>query len=183
MALYQSRWLGRRPALATTGQGALRNDPMQVLGQRPSHRIDGVWPHPYSHHKAASMVFASTQARTTARWWPTSPTVPDNVVCVFPRRGHGERSWSDSAAARKILQKKLVTCAVGDESTSKALGLLSMRGPVGVAFFLRRLAAPERRVVARTVIFAGVPWSHERGGPCSVRSRAMRSQLRGRICP
>ena len=109
-------------------------------------------------------------------------SVPDNVVCVFPTSEDMESAlvtWDSTGAMRKILQKKLVTCAVGDESeTSKALEVFCRcadRGR-GCVFFCSASSAALSCAIgcARTVIFAGVP--------LEPMSEAVRARLDRALC-
>ena len=88
-------------------------------------------------------------------------------------------TWDSTGAMRKILQKKLVTCAVGDESeTSKALEVFCRcadRGR-GCVFFCAASSAALSCAIgcARTVIFAGVP--------LEPMSEAVRARLDRALC-
>ena len=135
----------------TTGQGALRHDP--------------------------------TQARNYGTLIAdVSDAVPDNVVCVFPTQEDLESclvTWDATGAISKILQKKLVTCAVGDESeTSKALEVFCRcadRGR-GAVFFCSAGSPALSAAIgsARTVVFAGVP--------LEPMSEAVRARLDRALC-
>ena len=135
----------------TTAQGALRNDP--------------------------------TQARNYGTLVAdVADSVPDNLVCVFPTAQDMESAlvtWDSTGAMRKILQKKLVTCAVGSETeTSKALEVFcrcSDRGR-GCVFFCAASSVALSAAIgcARTVIFAGVP--------LEPMSEAVRARLDRALC-